>query len=171
MTNLDHAEPDAGTALVPLSSDVLDNTRPLDPICAYTQYLVLHRTLLQSMPASWQRPFAALLRQFFDAYRHLPQSQAYDVAAGDLREFGELDAAEHALLGVTVTEPAGNDDNDEPEQAAETVYTYRGEEFQRWETVVVPHEDPVPGPNRGRTYLAPRPGWTCPNTITGEVPL
>jgi hypothetical protein len=38
----------------------------------YANYLVLHRTVLQCMPASWQREFVALLQEAREASRDVP---------------------------------------------------------------------------------------------------
>lgn len=42
----------------------------------YANYLVLHRTILQSMPPSWQREFTELLEELREAARDVP---GYDV--------------------------------------------------------------------------------------------
>ncbi len=44
---------------------------------SYSNYLVLHRTLLQSMPESWQHKFVSLLDDLGQAFAHVEQ-------AGDL---------------------------------------------------------------------------------------
>lgn len=38
----------------------------------YANYLVLHRSILQSMPPSWQREFVALLEELREAARDVP---------------------------------------------------------------------------------------------------
>jgi hypothetical protein len=38
----------------------------------YANYLVLHRTILQSMPPSWQREFVALLNELREAAQDVP---------------------------------------------------------------------------------------------------
>jgi hypothetical protein len=38
----------------------------------YANYLVLHRTILQSMPRSWQREFVALLEELRTAAQDVP---------------------------------------------------------------------------------------------------
>jgi hypothetical protein len=48
---------------------------------SYANYLVLPRTLLQSMPAEWQVEFVRLMRQYDAAFEHVPQAKAYDVTA------------------------------------------------------------------------------------------
>ena len=52
---------------------------PLDPEAihgwfglTYANYLVLHRSILQSMPASWQREFVALLEELREAAQDVP---------------------------------------------------------------------------------------------------
>lgn len=40
---------------------------------SYASFLVLPRTLLQSMPDEWQGQFVALLREYDDHWRELPE--------------------------------------------------------------------------------------------------
>lgn len=48
---------------------------------SYANYLVLPRTLLQSMPQEWQDRFVTCLEQVADAYHHVPQADSYRVTA------------------------------------------------------------------------------------------
>lgn len=51
----------------------------------YANYLVLHRTVLQSMPGAWQEEFVALLRELDAAVEraNVPQVPGYRVQAVD----------------------------------------------------------------------------------------
>lgn len=49
---------------------------------SYSNYLVLPRTLMQSMPAEWQERAVGLLEEFRDAFAHVPQAEGYHVQAG-----------------------------------------------------------------------------------------
>lgn len=122
---------------------------------SYANYLVLPRTLLQSMPEEWQAKFVALVNELYSAFRHVEQAQCYDVTPGVEREIGELTEAERAKLGITVIQEPDLDDEDDDRPA---LYSYRGEEYEGWERVIWPTEDPVPHYNRGRTYVEPRIG-------------
>lgn len=52
---------------------------------SYANYLVLPRTLLQSMPEKWQHAFVTLLEEYDRAFEHVEQAEAYDVYAGRWR--------------------------------------------------------------------------------------
>ncbi|MGW1870954.1 hypothetical protein ACWCPS_36115 [Streptomyces mauvecolor] len=69
---------------------------------SYANYLVLPRTLLQSMPGPWQTQFVALLEELTDAFAHVPQAEAYDVTPGT--EAG-IDPVPHYNRGRTRIEP------------------------------------------------------------------
>ena len=47
----------------------------------YANYLVLPRTLLQSMPEDWQHRFTALLEEMEYACSEVPQADRYSVQA------------------------------------------------------------------------------------------
>lgn len=119
---------------------------------SYSNYLVLQRTLLQSMPAGWQQRFVACLEELFTAY---PEGGDVEfevrpcqwVCPGDLSQ-QELDAQ-----GITIEY-----DGDPEDPATRWVYLDRdGNELDPHITCVArPTRDPVPHYNRGRTYLPPR---------------
>lgn len=119
---------------------------------SYSNYLVLHRTLMQSMPVEWQERAVALFREYDDAFAHIEKTDYFDVTAGEEREIGELTDAQRKFLGVTGGEAREVGDEDE----REPTYFYRGEEYQGWERIIYPKDDPVPPYNRGRTFVAPR---------------
>jgi len=137
---------------------------------SYANYLVLPRTLLQSMPLDWQEGFVRHLDQLHEAFQHVPQAEAYEVITGVEREVSELTDAELTLTGYSVDwyggeKPAlglaGEDlaewrwahGTDEP------VYYDRDlSEIPADTCVVVPSPDPVPHYKRGRTYIEPTTG-------------
>lgn len=47
----------------------------------YSSYLVLHRTLLQSMPEEWQEKFVACLEELNEAYGDQVPNFKYEVRA------------------------------------------------------------------------------------------
>lgn len=49
---------------------------------SYSNYLVLPRTLLQSMPVEWQQDFVACLEELDIAFAHVMRADAYKVTAG-----------------------------------------------------------------------------------------
>jgi hypothetical protein len=117
---------------------------------SYANYLVLPRSVLQSMPQPWQARFCELLSEMDDAFGHL-QWPPYDVRAlareaerltyepcfdcqgrGHLDGHPELQCVECAGLGEVET-----DRWEEPEEIG--IIT-----------------DPIPHYNRGRTKLEPQ---------------
>ncbi|MGC4923803.1 hypothetical protein ACLQ17_25730 [Streptomyces sp. DT197] len=131
---------------------------------SYANYLVLHRTLLQSMSAEWQQQFVALLRQFDEAFAHVPQAEAYEVTAAREREVRDLDDHEARLLGITVDPRRGKEPPEwmPPENRTEwrdahrdPAYSRHGQELDPNERVMLPTADPVPHYNRGRTHIEP----------------
>lgn len=126
----------------------------------YSNYLVLHRSLLQSMPMEWQHKFVSLVEELNDEFSHIETAQCYKVEAA--RE-ADLDSGysveELAQWGVTVEdigpEPDMDDEPDEWEDwCEERRYFQDGEEIHF--RFLMPVKDPVPQYNRGRTYIAPR---------------
>lgn len=149
---------------------------------SYANYMVFHRTLLQSMPQEWQSKFVALVDQIDDAFRHVPQAEVYDVTAATEHEVSDLDDAQLADLGIVQdwyrgeTPPAeltGVDLSEWQEQHEDPegpTYWRDGEELERDERVLIPTADPVPHYSRGRTFIRPQPGlpnvWYSPKSGT-----
>jgi len=126
---------------------------------SYSNYLVVERTLLQSMPPDWQHQFVTLMDQLNAAFRHVERSECFDVTPGVEREVGELTATEMQALGVTPPEPFTGDEDDEDAYLnwlIDAKWLYRGEEYGSEERIVFPVADPVPHYNRGRAYVEPR---------------
>lgn len=110
---------------------------------SYSNYLVLPRTLLQSMPDEWQTRFVGCLRELHDAYDHVPQAEAYKVQPAREREVSELADDELKRIGYTVDTRSYYDD--------------AGREVESDHIVLWPVDrDPVPHYNRGRAYIAPQ---------------
>ncbi|RZE68138.1 hypothetical protein [Streptomyces albidoflavus] len=131
---------------------------------SYANYLVLPRTLLQSMSAEWQQQFVALLHQYDEAFAHVPQAEAYEVTAAVERKVRDLDEYEARLLGITVDPCPGKEPPEgmSPEERAEwrdanwdPTYSRHGQELDSEERVMLPKADPVPHYNRGRTHIEP----------------
>lgn len=134
----------------------------------YSNYLVLPRTLLQSMPTAWQERIVACLGELRDAYSHLPQAEGYEVHAATEHEVGDLNDAQLAELGITetwyggATPPDGLDAEQlkawEDEHMGDgPTYDRDGVELDADHRVLLPCPDPVPHYNRGRTYIPPQP--------------
>lgn len=119
---------------------------------SYANYLVLPRTLLQSMPDEWQTKFVTLLREYDEAFDHVPQAEVYDVTAGTEHLLDEMTPSQLAAAGITVT------GDDELGHGPDTRYSKDGEELDGQSYGFVPGEDPVPHYNRGRTRVEPKLG-------------
>lgn len=127
---------------------------------SYSNYLVIPRTLLQSMPKEWQRDFVAKLSELDEAFAHVEQADCYKVQAAIEREVGDLTDEELKRIGYS-----RSDDCDcvaEVEKPGsvcphETVYyDDKGNEVEGWMRVMWPLDcDPVPHYNRGRTRIEP----------------
>lgn len=112
---------------------------------SYANYLVINRTLLQSMPERWQHAYVALLNELDDAFAHVNRAPTFQVTPGRPAYIDELDRDQLRALGYTI----GDD----------CYYTPDGEELVGEEAdahlVFVPMPDPVPHYDRGRAYIAP----------------
>lgn len=119
---------------------------------SYANYLVLPRTLLQSMPDEWQTQFVALLNVIEDAFAHVPQADVYDVTAGKEDLLRDMTESELYQAGVEVY---GDDDLG---HGPDTVYRRisDGEELSGDSYGFRPGKDPVPHYNRGRARVEPR---------------
>ncbi|WP_399559506.1 hypothetical protein OIA45_48770 (plasmid) [Streptomyces chartreusis] len=122
---------------------------------SYSTHMVLPRTLLQSMPDEWQARFVALVDEFHEAFRHVPQPEGYKVQAAKEYIVEEMTSDQLYAAGIEVE----NDDTDYG-PGPETTYhsTEDGREVDRHERVMLPVPDPLPHYNRGRTRVEPRLG-------------
>lgn len=148
------------------------DTKPGDQVHAwfgltYSNYLVLNRSHLQSMPAEFQERLVGCLNELRAAYAHTEQAEGFKVEAAVSREIGELTEAERADLGITEdwydgkTPPAGLPEEDlnewQAEHEADSPRYFRdGSEVDGDDEVLIPVPDPVPHYQRGRTYIEPR---------------
>lgn len=119
---------------------------------SYSNYAVLHRTLMQSMPVEWQQRMVRCLEELDEAFGHIERAPGYEVKACRWTYVADLDNATEQRLGIT----SGDWDSDDPD--AEIVYYDRdGNELgKNTACVPVPVAEPVPRYNRGRTFIEPR---------------
>ena len=118
---------------------------------SYSNYLVLPRTLLQSMPEEWQHKFVRLLDEYQEAFAHVEQADYYTVEAAVECTYSDLSDAEATELGVSVR--FGDAPEFEP-----TYYDRDGGSHEAGEYVMVPRPggDPVPHYRRGNAHIEPR---------------
>jgi hypothetical protein len=123
---------------------------------SYSNYLVLPRTLMQSMPADWQRRMVTCLEDLDDAYRHIKRAECYEVTAVRQVEYRYLTDAEMKQLDVAAQEPPEGVDPATFEPGE--FYDRDGHAHYPGEMALVPLPggDPVPSYDRGRTYIEPR---------------
>lgn len=108
---------------------------------SYANYAVLHRTLLQSMPAEWQRRFVACMAELDSAFAHVERAEGYHVQTCEWSTPNDLDDRTYAYLGIT------RDDDG-------TYYDRDGNELDPNRACVpCPTPDPVPPYDRGRTRV------------------
>lgn len=136
---------------------------------SYANYLVLPRTLLQSMPDAWQARFVALVDELGEAFQHVPQPEAYEVKAATEHIVSEMTPIQLDEAGITedeYDEPVPEDLSpfdlaewrEEHAKPEATYYDQDGEELDPQSRVLIPVEDPIPHYNRGRTRVEPRLG-------------
>lgn len=118
---------------------------------SYSNYLVVPRTLLQSMPDGWQYRFTALMDELVAAFGHVDQAEAYIVTPARETTYGALTLPERHRLGVT---PGPS----RPGRRADVFYDRNSVEHGYDDPVLAPLPvgDPVPHYDRGRTRLEPR---------------
>ena len=114
---------------------------------ATENYLVVPRSLAQSMPLRWQQVFVGLLADLHDAYGHLDWPE-YRVVPSRWERLVDLDEEQLAGAGyVAELGPSGEleyrDADDQPVDAPETLQVF------------APVADPLPDPSDGR--VEPRP--------------
>ncbi|WP_333758444.1 hypothetical protein [Streptomyces sp. ISBFB 2968] len=146
---------------------------------SYSNYLVLHRTFLQSMPLEFQERMVACLEELEAAFEHVPQPEVFDVKAATEHIVNEMTEEEREEAGIEANwydEPVPEDLGPfdlaewraEHEKNAPTYHsTVDGREVDPDERVLLPVSDPVPHYNRGRTHIAPKlpargEGELCP---------
>ncbi len=130
-----------------MSSDAIHNHFGL----TYANYLVLPRTLLQSMPADWQQRFVACLQEYNAAFDAVETPDAYQVTAGREVEYAELTYAQRRYLGITKEKlSAKQADEREP-----LFYDKDGNEREGWHTAILPVPDELQDYQRGRRHIAP----------------
>ena len=71
----------------------------------YSNYLVLNRSVLQSMPDEWQRRFVACLDEMNHLYAGLPWPFSYNISPRDSDGRFIKDPIPHYDRGRTVVEP------------------------------------------------------------------
>lgn len=133
---------------------------------SYSNYQVVHRALMQSMPLDWQTRMVSCLEELGAAFRHIEQPHAFHVQAATEHIVNEMTPAELATAGIEddwyagQTPPAHLTDDElaqwqaEHEQVAPCYYQ-DGRELDPHERVLLPAHDPIPHYNRGRTYIEP----------------
>lgn len=113
---------------------------------SYSDYQVVPRVLMQSMPDEWQHQMVDCLEELRDAYSHVEQAPGYEVNPVRWTYVSELSDGALAVAGVTCEERDG-----------ETYYWDRhGNEVESHERVGLPVDEPLPHYNRGRAYVEPR---------------
>ncbi|MFF3547116.1 hypothetical protein ACFYXD_35425 [Streptomyces platensis] len=152
----------------PIATNVTNGPVHMHFGLSYANYLVLPRTLMQSMPIEWQERMVACLDELDAAFQHVEQAEVYKVQAGTEHIVSEMTDIELKMAQVTVDRFGGERppsklageallEWEEQNEAAEPTYTgQHGIELDANERVTIPTLDPVPHYNRGRTYVEPQ---------------
>lgn len=121
----------------------------------YANYLVLNRSVLQSMPDEWQSRFVGCLRELDEAFGHLPHP-TYDVRclAREREHLSRETCSDCDGTGLVLDGGLPAD----PETPCEWCDGDGEVDCDRWEDAeeVGIVTDPIPHYNRGRTQLAPQ---------------
>jgi hypothetical protein len=134
---------------------MIEEYQSLEPIhemfsLSYANYLVLHRSLLQSMPVEWQQKFVDCINELDQAFSHIKRPD-YFVQAAEQREVCELSELQRQqALDGEITEMW---DKDDPDHEGDPIYHLDGNEIDSWRRVHLPIGDPIPHYNRGRTRI------------------
>lgn len=109
----------------------------------YSNYLVLHRTMMQSMPVEWQTRAVALFDELDQAFPDLDRAASYIVEPAREAYYCELGEPDLQRLDIT--------------REDDRYLDHRGDEHDGYDRVLVPMmgDDPVPHYNRGRTFIEP----------------
>lgn len=131
---------------------------------SYTNYQVMPRTLMQSMPITWQERMVTCLEEITAAFAHVPQAEVYEVKAATEYIVSEMTAEQLEQAGIEadwygdpgdVATGAEFADWQAQNETAEATYHRDGQELDPHERVLIGAVDPVPHYNRGRTYIEP----------------
>ncbi|MCW0213541.1 MAG: hypothetical protein OJJ54_09285 [Pseudonocardia sp.] len=122
-------------------ADYLDRPAP----GAGPDYLVVPRSLAESMPLRWQQVFAGMLADLHDAYGHL-QWPDYRVVPSRWELLADLDEEQLAAAGYVA----------DLDRSGELEYRdASGAPVPNDHRVLAPVDDPLPAPSEGR--VEPRP--------------
>lgn len=118
----------------------------------YSNFLVLHRSLMQSMPADWQHRMVTCLDEIRQAFDHL-EHPSFKVLTGKWCYLSDLSDSDMERLGVTT----GCDEDADPNHECspgQCDYFQGDEELdEHTACVFVPGRDPIPHYSRGRTHV------------------
>lgn len=137
-------EPPVPASTTPVQ-DYLDGPAP----GATTDFLVVPRSLAQSMPLRWQQVFVGLLADLHDAYGDLPWPE-YNVLPSRWERLTDLDEQQLAQAGFHAD--LGPDGELEFRDAAENLVPNPGDH-----RVLAAVTDPLPGVRAGRVPPRPAP--------------
>lgn len=135
-------------------TDVLDRQIDIHTYfgLTYANYLVLHRSLLQSMPEEWQCRFVAMLDELDEEFSQVEKAWAYKVDAAVEWLVSDMSRADKERFGIepSIPEPDGEDDDEWDDWNNNVEWFHDGE---RIDYFLEPTVDPVPHYNRGRTHV------------------
>jgi hypothetical protein len=117
---------------------------------SYANYLVVPRSVLQSMPEDWQHRFTALMGEMHEAFGHL-EWPTYEV----LTLKRELHFIGAPYIECPECGPSGGDADCPTCEGEGEIEDPEGPRYETADEVGF-RDDPIPHYNRGRTKLEPR---------------
>lgn len=115
----------------------------------YSNYLVLPRVLMQSMPVEWQARMVTCLRQLDQAFDHVEKAPSYKVEPVEWSYLDDLSAAQMTALGIGAPDPDDEDDS------GNYYDRYGNERDTNTACVPVPVREPLP--HYRHSYVEPGP--------------
>ena len=138
-----------------VQGNLADSTTPVHDWfgLTYGNYLVLHRTLLQSMPVAWQRRFIGTIEELEASFRHIEHPPGFKVETA--RDAHVNDLKPHEMVELGITYEVENEDDEG--FGGDLVYRDKdGRQLDGGEHVMVPCPDPIPHYRQGRVRVEPR---------------
>lgn len=123
---------------------------------SYSNYQVLPRVLMQSMPVEWQDRMVACLQEMRDAFRHVEQPEGYEVKPCEWTYVGDL--SDGQMKALDITRETEDEDGNEHERAI--YYDASGTELEDIHRAPVPVRDTLPHYRHG--YVEPSPPAPVP---------
>jgi hypothetical protein len=168
VTGIRNATPEENADMSAITTNTTDGPVHKWFSLSYCNYVVLHRTLLQSMPIEFQQRAVALFEEMDEAFAHVDRPECFKVEAAEEHIVWEMTEEQLKRAGVTADWYGGEEPpeamsaedlaewREQHEQTRPDYHDANGNEVDAHGRVLLTTHDPVPHYNRGRTYIEPR---------------